>query len=216
MTRIHPFPKKIKRTASKTAAADLGTAFFLLDGDGNKIDVLLGVIQAGAVIFNQQSTERGSAAQLREAIFSCQELTHLTNVILMYLNEQGDPQSSTRGHMLNDSGNLTWSLLEKLDDMVPPEHIIQSVGSHALYFLVEYAAHAARSAVVTFSDVLLTQYESLFIRTKKDGRKQMLKDFRRLYEDTVAVQFTQSKDYSMVIKDIVSAQRALVKITGKL
>lgn len=220
MTNVHPFPKRpAAKKARRNPSAASGPAFTLPDLDGVSVDALTMITQAGSIYLTP--TDENPAivlptAQLRRTIAGLDALFDAANILVMYSkrNPEGYDQEATDQLVLQR--NQIHKVVHRLYDRLPPDDFILSVDSYGPDLMVEYATYAAMGVTASFALYVLNFYHDAFIKTGKDPRKAMFKDFQAAYLETREDCLSRSEGHEFLIKELTSANKALQKVIKEL
>ncbi|MGK9452557.1 hypothetical protein ACSSZE_15065 [Acidithiobacillus caldus] len=214
MTNVHPFPKRSVPKKGRSAHPAMGPEFLLYDAEGKAFDVLAHVVEAGGLFLIpalDQPEDDLPKAHLVRTIAGLEALTDAANTLGAHA--RAHPEAFEQGSMegLMTQAQRARKLVRKLYDMVPSNELIVSTSSFGPELMVEYATTAALTITTRFAVDLLAAYYDPFIKTGKDKRKVMFRDFqagfREAYDECVA----RMEDYDFLFKELASANRAVQK-----
>ena len=219
MTNIHPFPKRPAPKKARAKNPAMGPAFFLHDADGKAFDVLAHVVEAGGLFLIHtldQPEDDLPNAYLVRTIAGLEVLTEAANTLVVYsrIHPEVFGQGSLEG--LIARAQRARKLVRKLYDMVPSNEIILSTNGFGPELMVEYATSAALTVTTRFALDLLAAYYDPFIKTGKDKRKAMFRDFQAGYQDAHDECLARLESHEFLIKELTSANRAMQKALREL
>ncbi|MBU2767489.1 hypothetical protein HAP94_15225 [Acidithiobacillus ferrivorans] len=225
MTNVHPFPKSPKGNAVKPhrkdpgAAGGGGPAFRLRDHNGNPVDVLMMVIQAGGM-YLIPTTDRPDddlpTTHLLRTLDGLDALTDAANVLIYDARRYPADCSQEAADALIGKGKQAHKMMRKLYDMLPSDEFIMTMDSYGPDLMAEYATNAAIIVASTFAMDIMAYYDELFIRTGKDKRKAMFRDFQGAYREARDECFSSSEGHEFLIKELSSAHRSLQRMWKEL
>ncbi len=219
MSNIHPFPKRPTPKKARTKNPALGPEFLLQDSQGHTVDVLAHIVQAGGIFLIQtleQPENDLPNSQLMRTIAGLDALTDAANNLVVYarIHLEGFDQDTL--DQLVAHGNRAHKLVRKLYDIVPANEFILSTDSYGPDLMTEYATNAALVVTTRFALDLLATYYGPFIKTGKDKRKAMFRDFQGGFQDAHDECLARSEDHEFLIKELMSANRAMQKALREL
>lgn len=109
-------------------------------------------------------------------------------------------------------GEQAHKVMHKLDEMLPSDDFIMTIDSYGPDLMAEYATNAAIIVVSAFALDIMAHYDESFIKTGKDKRKAMFRDFQGAYQEAQDECLSRSEGHEFLIKELTSAQRALKKV----
>ena len=214
MTNVHPFPKRPAPKKHKHNHPATGPAFFVQNPDGESIDVLTMIILAGSMYLNptdEQPTDDLPTTQLLRTMDGLDAITDAANILVMHARNH--PEGFDQGavdHLVHQ-GNQAYKVVRKLYDMLPSNDFIISMDSYAPDLMAEYATNAAIVVTTSFALDLLAFYYDPFIKTGKDQRKAMFRDFQGANQEARDECQSRTKGHEFLIKELSSAHRAMQK-----
>ena len=214
MSNIHPFPKRPAPKKDRTKNPALGPEFLLHDSNGKAVDVLAHIVQAGGMFLIptlEQPEDDLPNSHLLRTIAGLDALTDAANNLVVYarIHPEGFDQDTL--DQLVSQGNRAHKLVRKLYDMVPANEFILSTDSYGPDLMAEYATNAALVVTTRFALDLLATYYDPFIKTGKDKRKAMFRDFQAGYQDAHDECLARLESHEFLIKELTSANRAMQK-----
>lgn len=226
MSNVHPFPAGSKsarpsRKKRKRLTA-YGPALLLQHIDSQPVDVLDAIIQAGSLYLEQAGQEPTAdelvapCAQFLQTIQGMNALTEAANVLIYEAQRYPELTDQEAVDWLVQRTKTTHKVMRKLDKMLPTDEFILSSNSVGPDFMAEYATNAAMLVVSYFAEDILVYYGENFIQTKKDRRKTMMLDFRDAYREVIQDCQIHINAHGFLLKELVSAQRALNKVMKEL
>ena len=220
MTNVHPFPKRPKpRKARHNTPAASGPAFTMPDLDGASVDGLLMIIHAGSMYLttpDEQPDADLPTAQLMCTLAGLDALTGAANILVIYARSYPEGFDQDATDQLVRQGNQVNKFVRKLYDMLPTDDFIMSIDSCGPDLMVEYAIYAASGVTVSFALKVMDYYYAPFIKTGKDPRKAMFKEFQAAYLEARDECFSRTEGHGYLIKELASANRALQKVMREL
>lgn len=220
MTNVHPFPKRPepKKPHQKQPAA-AGPAFHLQDPKGESVDVLVQIVQAGGIFLipmQGHPEDDLPTSQLMRTIAGLDALTGTANILVVHARQhhEGFDQDATN-HLVRQSKQANKGV-RKLYDMVPSDYFIMSMDSYGPDLMAEYAANASIVITTSFAMDVLACYYDPFIKTGKDKRKAMFRDFQGAFQDVRDECLSRSEDHEFLMKELASANRAMQKVMKEL
>jgi len=177
MTNVHPFPKSPKGNAVKPKHKDpglagCGPAFRLRDHNGDPVDVLMMVIQAGGM-YLIPTTDRPDddlpTTHLLRTLDGLDALTDAANVLIYDAMCYPADCSQEAADALIGKGKQAHKMMRKLYDMLPTDDFIVTMGSYGPDLMAEYATNAAIIVASTFAMDIMAYYYGPFIRTEACG-----------------------------------------------
>ena len=214
MTNIHPFPKRPAPKKARTKNPAMSPGFLLYDAEGKAFDIVAHVVEAGGLFLiptlDQPEGDLPNAHLVR-TIAGLEALTDAAKTLVAHA--RAHPEAFEQGSMegLMTQAQRARKLVRKLYDMVPPNELILSTNSFGPDLMVEYATSAALTVTTRFALDLLAAYYDPFIRTGKDKRKVMFRDFQAGFRDAYDECVARMEDYDILFKELASANRALQK-----
>ncbi len=214
MTNVHPFPKRPAPKKAQRNRSALGPAFHLQDSDGNTVDVLAQIVQAGGMFLipmQERPEEDQPTSQLLRTIAGLDALTDTANILVAHARRcpEGFDQDAT--DQLVRQGKQVNKLVRKLYDMVPSDDFIMSTDSYGPDLMAEYATNAALVVTASFSNAILACYYDPFIKTGKDKRKGMFRDFQGAFQEVKDECLSRLQGHEFLIKELTSANRSMQK-----
>ena len=220
MTNVHPFPKRpAPKKAHQKHPAAAGPAFHLRDPNGESVDVLMMTIQAGSIYLiptDEQLDDDLPTAQLMRTISGLEALTDAANILVMYARCHQEGFGQDAMDQLVHQGNQVNKVVRKLYDMLPSDEFIMSMDSYGPDLMTEYATNAALVVTTSFAMDVLACYYDPFIKTGKDQRKAMFRDFQGAFQEVRDECFSRSEGHESLIKELSSANRLLQKVMKEL
>lgn len=214
MTNIHPFPKRPAPKKARTKNPAMGPEFLLYDAEGKAFDIVAHVVEAGGLFLIptlDQPEDDLPNAHLVRTIAGLEALTDAAKTLVAHARAHPEAfeQGSTEGLMIQ--AQRARKLVRKLYDMVPANEFILSTDSYGPDLMVEYATNAAIVVTTRFALDLLATYYDPFIKTGKDKRKAMFRDFQAGYQDAHDECLVRLESHEFLIKELTSANRAMQK-----
>lgn len=220
MTNVHPFPKRpTPRKARHNHPAASGPAFTLPDLDDASADVLLMIIHAGSMYLttpDEQPDADLPIAQLMRTLAGLDALTGAANILVIYARSYPEGFDQDATDQLVRQGNQVQKLVQKHYDMVPTDDFIVSMDSCGPDLMVEYATYAVIGVTVSFALNVMDYYYAPFIKTGKDPRKALFKEFQAAYLEAREECFSRTEGHGFLIKELASANRAQQKVMKEL
>jgi hypothetical protein len=213
----HPFPKRPTPKRSKPKPAQegpAGPAFCLQDLDGAEVDVLMAVIQAGGMYLTPSGEHPHDdlpTTQLWRTIDGFEALDDAASILIHYRKRHPEQFSQDDTDHLIHQRNQACKVIRKLHTMVPPDDLIMTTDSYGPDLMAEYAMNAAIIVTTSFAMGILACYYEPFIRTGKDRRKRMFRDFQAAYMDVRDECLSRMEGHEHLIKELSSAHRAMQK-----
>lgn len=230
MTNVHPFPaggksaktlrKKNRRTVSQPATPV--PALRLQDVEGQPVDVLAKILHAGELFLSPadvaQAEDVGDlpSAQFLLTVHGMNTLTDAANVLIFEAGTHPESADQEAVDGLFERAQKMHKLVRKLDEILPQDSFILSSNSFGPEMLAEYATNAAMLAVSHFALDLLDYYDTKFIRTRQDTRKKLLREIQEGYQEVMHDGGLRAEAHGFLIKELSSAQRALLKVLKDL
>jgi hypothetical protein len=215
MTNVHPFPKRPMPKKSKPKHAQdgpAGPAFYLQDPDGAEVDVLMAVIQAVDMYLipaDEYPNDDLPTTPLRRTIDGFEALDEAARILIYYSRRHHYLFAEDETDQLIHQGNQARKVIRKLHTMVPSDDCIMSTDSYGPDLLVEYATNAAMIVTTSFAMGILACYYEPFIKTGKDKRRPMFRDFQAGYLDARDECLSRMEEHEYLIKELSSAHRAV-------
>ena len=220
MTNVHPFPKDRSGKSTKANRKERGfaggfPAFHLPDINNEPVDVLMAVIQAGG-LYLTPTAERPDddlpTTHLLRTIDGLNALTDAANVLIYHAMHHPAEFPQEDADSLARRGEQAHKVMHKLDEMLPSDDFIMTIDSYGPDLMAEYATNAAIIVVSAFALDIMAHYDESFIKTGKDKRKAMFRDFQGAYQEAQDECLSRSEGHEFLIKELTSAQRALKKV----
>lgn len=220
MTNVHPFPKRpTPRKARHNPPAAAGSEFIVQGRDGASADVLLMIIHAGSKYLttpDELSAVDLPTAQLLRTMDGLDALFDAANILVMYSRSHPKELGQDATDQLVRQGNQVNKFVRKLYDMLPTDVFIVSMDSCGPDLMVEYATYAAIGVTVSFALSVMDYYYAPFIKTGKDPRKAMFKEFQAAYLEAREECFSRTEGHGFLVKELASANKALQKVMKEL
>ncbi|WP_123104782.1 hypothetical protein [Acidithiobacillus sulfuriphilus] len=229
MTNVYPFPKSPKGKAVKLNRKDPGPAgggpaggspaFRLRDHNGDPVDVLMAVIQAGGMYLiptPERPVDDLPTTHLLRTIDGLNALTDAANVLVYHAMRHPAEFPQEDADTLVRQGKQAHKMMHKLDEMLPSDDFIMTMDSYGPDVMAEYATNAAIIIASTFALDVMVYYDKSFIRTGKDKRKAMFRDFQGAYRAARDECLSRSEGHEFLIKELTSAHRAMQKVLKAL
>jgi hypothetical protein len=222
MTNVHPFPKSkaVKPNRKDPGFAGGGDpAFCLRDHNGDPVDVLMMVLQAGCMYLiptTDLPVDDLPTTHLLRALDGLDALSVAANVLIFNAISHPDDYSQQDADALIGKGKQAHKMMRKLYDMLPSDDFIVTMDSYGPDLMAEYATNAAIIVASTFAMDIIAYYYEPFIRTGKDKRKAMFRDFQGAYQEARDECLSRSEGHEFLIKEISSAHRALQRMLKEL
>ena len=220
MTNVHPFPKHpVPKKARPNPPAAAGSEFIVQGPNGASADVLLMIIHAGSMYLttpDEQPDDDLPTAQLMRTLAGLDALTGAANILVIYARSYPEGFDQDATDQLVRQGNQVNKFVRKLYDMLPTDDFIMSMDSYGPDLMVEYATYAAIGVTVSFALSVMDYYYAPFIKTGKDPRKAMFKEFHAAYLEAREECFSRTEGHGFLIKELVSANRTLQKVMKEL
>lgn len=213
MTNVHPFPKHSSPKTQRNHSAT-GPEFHLQDLDGDAVDVLMMIIQAGGMYLiptQERPVDDLPTTQLLRTIDGLNAITDAANILVMHARRypEGFDQEAA-DHLLHQS-KMAHKVIRKLDGMLPSDDFIMTMDSYGPDLMVEYATNAAIVVTTSFALDIMAYYYDPFIKTGKDKRKTMFRDFQGAYQDARDECLSRLEGHEFLIKELSCAHRAMQK-----
>lgn len=225
MTNVHPFPQNRSGKAAKAhhkerglaggGPAGGGPAFYLPGPNDEPVDVLMTVIQAGGLYLiptAERPVDDLPTTHLLRTIDGLNALTDAANVLIYHAMHHPAEFPQEDADSLARRGEQAHKVMHKLDEMLPSDDFIMTIDSYGPDLMAEYATNAAIIVVSAFALDIMAHYDESFIKTGKDKRKAMFRDFQGAYQEAQDECLSRSEGHEFLIKELTSAQRALKKV----
>lgn len=220
MTNVHPFSKHpVPKKARPNPPAAAGSEFIVQGPNGASADVLLMIIHAGSMYLttpDEQPDDDLPTAQLMRTLAGLDALTGAANILVIYARSYPEGFDQDATDQLVRQGNQVNKFVRKLYDMLPTDDFIMSMDSYGPDLMVEYATYAAIGVTVSFALSVMDYYYAPFIKTGKDPRKAMFKEFQAAYLEAREECFSRTEGHGFLIKELASANRTLQKVMKEL
>ncbi len=219
MTNVHPFPKRAASKKTERKHATAGPAFYLQDPYGDDVDMLMAVIQAGGLYLGptqERPPEDLLTTQLLRTIDGLNALTDAANALVMHARQHPEGFDQEAADALIHQGKQAHKVIRKLYDMLPSDEFITTMDSYGPDLMAEYATNAAMVVTTGFAMAIMAYYCKSFIKTGKDQRKNLFRDFQGVYQDARDECLFRSEGHEFLIKELASANRSLQKVLKAL
>jgi len=150
-------------------------------------------------------------AQLRRTIDGFEALDDAARILIYYCRRHPEQFAEDDTDHLIHQGNQARKVIRKLHTMVPSDDLIMTTDSYGPDLMAEYAMNAAIIVTTSFAMGILACYYEPFIRTGKDRRKRMFRDFQAAYMDARDECLSRMEGHEHLIKELSSAHRAMQK-----
>ena len=219
MTNVLPFPKRPAPKKAKLNHANMSREFLLPDLDGNPVDVLMMIIQAGSTYLTSSDeylVDELPTTQMLLTIDGMDRLIDASNILLMRANRHAEDFAPASVDQMIHRGKLARKVIHKLYDMLPSNEFIVTMDSFGPDLMAEYATNAAMLVATQFALDIMACYYYPFIKTGKDRRKIMFRYFQGAYLDARDECLSRSEGHEFLIKELSSAHRAVQKVLREL
>ncbi|MEY2343331.1 hypothetical protein AB4090_14705 [Acidithiobacillus sp. IBUN Pt1247-S3] len=208
MATIHPFP-----TTPKTKTP--GKPYYFSDEDGKQVDVLVSIIQIGAMFLTETDdddpdTDLPSAHLLRTE-YALIDLVRQADILIREARAHPDQYNLNRADELEQLKFQADKVMRKNQGARIPDHLTMMTPSYGPHFAMEYLTLSAIALVSDYALSLLRFYEIHWIDTGKDKRKKLFRDFQDGYSEAHDQAIRQLDDLQSMMRDLTSVQRALGK-----
>ncbi|MGC9217035.1 hypothetical protein [Acidithiobacillus sp.] len=176
-------------------------------------------IQAGSIYLiptDEQLDDDLPTAQLMRTISGLEALTDAANILVMYARRHQEGFDQDAMDQLVRQGNQVNKVVRKLYDMLPSDEFIMSMDSYGPDLMAEYATNAALVVTTSFAMDVLACYYDPFIKTGKDKRKAMFRDFQGAFQEVRDECLSHLEEHEFLIKELSSANRLLQKVMKEL
>ncbi len=132
---------------------------------------------------DEQPPDDLPTTQLLRTMDGLDAITDAANILVTHARNH--PEGFDQGavdHLVHQ-GNQAYKVVRKLYDMLPSNDFIISMDSYGPDLMAEYATNAAIVVTTSFALDLLAFYYDPFIKTGKDQRKAMFRDFQGAYQE---------------------------------
>ena len=219
MTNVHPFPKHPSPRKAQSKRSATGPEFHLPDPDGDPVDVLMMIIQAGGMYLiptHERPVDDLPTTQLLRTMDALNALTDAANVLIYHAIRHPADYSQEDVDALIGKGKQAQKVMRKLDEMLPSDDFILTMDSYGPDLMAEYATNAAIVITTSFAMDIMAYYYDPFIKTGKDKRKTMFRDFQGAYQDARDECLSRSEGHEFLIKELTSAHRVVQKALKEL
>ncbi|WP_436395117.1 hypothetical protein ACSDBR_10415 [Acidithiobacillus ferriphilus] len=177
------------------------------------------IIQAGGM-YLIPTTDRPDGDLPTTHLLRTQEglnaLTDAADVLIYDARRYPPDYSREAADALIGRGKQAQKVMRKLDEILPSDDFIMTMDSYGPDLMAEYATNAAIIVASTFALDIMAYYYEPFIRTGKDKRKAMFRDFQGAYREARDECFSRSDGHEFLIKELSSAHRALQRMLKEL
>ena len=220
MTNVRQFPKSPQNKSVKSHSKHHGfaggsPAFRLRDHNGDPVDVLMMVIQAGGMYLiptTDRPVDDLPTTHLLRTMDGLNALTDAANVLIYHAMRHPADYSQEDADALIGKGKQAQKVMRKLDEMLPSDDFILTMDSYGPDLMAEYATNAAIIVASTLAMDIMAYYYEPFIKTGKDKRKAMFRDFQSAYTEARDECLSRSEGHEFLIKELTSAHRALQRM----
>lgn len=154
MINVHPFPKRPAPKKAQRNRSALGPAFHLQDSDGNAVDVLAQIVQAGGMFLipmQEHPEDDLPTSQLLRTIAGLDAMTDAANILVVHARRYPEGFDQKAVDLLVRQGKQAHKVVRKLYDMLPSDDFIMSMDSYGPDLMVEYATNAAIVVTTSFA-----------------------------------------------------------------
>jgi hypothetical protein len=179
----------------------------------------MAVIQAGGMYLiptDERPRDDLPTTQLRRTIDGFEALDDAARVLVYHCRRHPYLFAEDETDHLIRQGNQTRKVIRKLHTMLPSDDFIMTMNSYGPDLMAEYATNAAIIVTISFAMDILAYYYDPFIKTGKDRRKAMFRDFQAAYMDAREECLSRMEGHEYLIKELSSAHRAMQKVLKDL